>query len=65
MQHVLYAVFPISHPPRTLPTSDPHTFLRSLRKLLFSSSRTDVVRTDEPHNPYDVCFFYLFASQLT
>ncbi|KAG2747197.1 YVTN repeat-like/Quino protein amine dehydrogenase [Suillus brevipes Sb2] len=31
---------PISHPPRPLHSSDPHTFLRSLHKL-FSSSSTD------------------------
>ncbi|KAG1886114.1 hypothetical protein F4604DRAFT_62940 [Suillus subluteus] len=43
---------PISQPPRPLPTSDPHTFLRFVRKLL-SSSRTDAVCTDEPCNPLD------------
>ncbi|KAG1839363.1 hypothetical protein F4604DRAFT_1994211 [Suillus subluteus] len=44
---------PIPHSPRPLPIRDPHTFPRFLRKLLPYSSRTDAVRTDEPHNPLD------------
>jgi WD40 repeat protein len=44
---------PISHSPRPVPTSNSHTFLRFLHKLLSSSSRMDVVRPDEPHNPLD------------
>ncbi|KIK41652.1 hypothetical protein CY34DRAFT_805812 [Suillus luteus UH-Slu-Lm8-n1] len=43
----------IHHPPRPLHTSDPHTFLRSLRKLFFSSSRTDAIRTNDSRNPLD------------
>ncbi|KAG2343950.1 WD40 repeat-like protein [Suillus weaverae] len=31
----------------------PHVYLRSLRKLLSSSSYTDAVRIDEPRNPLD------------
>ncbi|KAG2341923.1 YVTN repeat-like/Quino protein amine dehydrogenase [Suillus weaverae] len=55
----------IPRQPRPSTTSNPHAFLPFLRKFLSSSSRTDPVRTDEPRNPLDVCFFYLFASQLT
>ncbi|KAG1904499.1 uncharacterized protein F5891DRAFT_745269 [Suillus fuscotomentosus] len=55
---IIPAMSPI---PRPLPARYPHARLRFLRKLF---SRTDAGRIDEP-NPLDVCFFYLFASQLT
>jgi hypothetical protein len=47
--------------PRPLPTSDQHSFLRLLRNMFSSAPGTGMVRTDEPRNPLDVCFFYLFA----
>ncbi|KAG1868281.1 hypothetical protein DFJ58DRAFT_767308 [Suillus subalutaceus] len=66
---IIPAISSISHPPRPLPASDQHAFLRFLRKVLSSSSRVDAVRngTDEPRDPLDVCFFKLgiFALQLT
>ncbi|KAG1814016.1 uncharacterized protein BJ212DRAFT_1482363 [Suillus subaureus] len=40
-------------PPRPLPTSDQHAFLRFLRKLLSSSPGIDAIRTNEPRNPLD------------
>lgn len=59
-------ITPVMTPiPRPLPTRDPDTFLRFLRNLLSSSSRTDAVRTDGPHNPLDVCFLCLSTSHLT
>ncbi|KAG1839485.1 hypothetical protein C8R48DRAFT_741453 [Suillus tomentosus] len=52
----------VSPVPRPLPARDPHARLRFLRKFFSSSFRTDAVRTDEPRNPLDVCFFHQFAS---
>jgi hypothetical protein len=55
-------IIPVMSPmPRPLPTSDQHSFLRFLRNISSSSPGTGVVCTDEPRNPLDVCFFYLFA----
>ncbi|KAG1779561.1 hypothetical protein EV702DRAFT_1194942 [Suillus placidus] len=50
---IIPVVSSIPHQPRPLPTSDPHAFIRFLRKLLSSSSRTNAVCTDEPRNPLD------------
>jgi hypothetical protein len=54
---------PISHAPRLFPTSDQRSFLRFLRNLFSSSSDADVVRTNEPRNPLDVCCcaYFTFA----
>ncbi|KAG2070916.1 hypothetical protein BDR04DRAFT_575235 [Suillus decipiens] len=47
---IIPAISPI---PRPLPTRGPDAYLRFLRRLLSSSSRTDGDHIDEPHNSLD------------
>jgi hypothetical protein len=62
------AISVVSPAPRPLTaTIDPPQpiFLGFLRKFLLSRMHTvPPIRTNEPHNPLDVCFFHMFSSQL-
>ncbi|KAG2350998.1 hypothetical protein BDR05DRAFT_955159 [Suillus weaverae] len=49
---IIPVMSPIPHPPRPLPTNNPQTYFRFLRKFT-SSSRADAIRTDEPRNLLD------------